>query len=429
MDSDRALRLRSPTVVDAVADAADAPPLDPDEAPTLKVPKVAPPAAPPPSAPPLRLWKVPPITARLRGPRAVSTAVALALLLLGNLVIQLDRRAWDIRSDGYWSLQRVQQCESLGSTPSVLFLGSSRVVYGVNAQAVDSAVQQQTGRSIQSCNAGMFGSTFEQDYFTFKRFLEDGYVPKLLVEDLREYNLNVNAAETADNSGLAFAGTLPLADISDLSTLSAHYGGGVNGTLAAADFVAGKLVPMYGDRIGLYQALCGASHIGPCGADLPNAGALAIARYEQSDTHGWVALRGISIATLTPAQLKVRASELRQFEGTEVQHFAIGGNQPDFLARMLALAHAHGVRVALVVSPLHPTFFSLFDSPADWPMILSYWSAFATAHGASFFNESRPAGFTDADWYDAEHLDAAGADKRAGLLASTVVAPLLAGAT
>ncbi|MGH2517602.1 MAG: hypothetical protein ACRDHP_18280 [Ktedonobacterales bacterium] len=411
-------RYRAPAPIDAL----DTQPLDASELPTLKVRKVAAPTAPPREPP---AWTN--RGARIRRPRVASTVVALALLLLGNLLIQLDRRAWDIRSDGYWSLQRVQQCESLGSTPSVLFLGSSRVVYGVNAQLIDSTVQQQTGSRILSCNAGMFGSTFEQDYFTFKRFIEDGYVPKLLVEDLREYNLNVNAAGTADSSGLAFAGTLPLADISDLSTLSAHYGGGVTSLLASADFVAGKLIPMYGDRIGLYQTVCGGTHIGPCGADLPNAGALAIARYEQSDTHGWVALHGISIATLTPAQVKVRASELRQFEGIEVQHFSIGGSQPDFLARMIALAQAHGVRVALVVSPLHPSFFTLFDSPTDWPSILSYWSTFAQSHGASFFDESRPVGFTDADWYDAEHLDAAGADKRAVLLAQTVVAPLLAG--
>ncbi|HLZ25613.1 MAG TPA: hypothetical protein VKQ30_26100 [Ktedonobacterales bacterium] len=406
-------------------DAQDTQPLDMDELPTRKVRRVVAPMLPPreplPASPASRQ--------RSLAPRwsAISTITALVLLVLANLLIQLDRRAWDIRSDGYWSLQRVQQCEALGRAPDVLFLGSSRVVYGVNAHLLDSLVQQQTGERSLSCNAGMFGSTFEQDYYTFKRFLEDGYVPKVLVEDLREYNLNMNASETADNSGLAFAGTLPLADISDLSTLSMHYGSGAHRILASADFVAVKLIPMYGDRIGLYKAGCNGSHIGPCGADLPNAGALAIARYQQSDQHGWVALTGVSIATLTPAQVKVRAVELRQFEGGEVQRFAIGGRQPDFLARMIALAKAYGVKVALVVSPLHQSFFTLFDRSTDWPAILSYWNTFAQAHDVAFFDESRPAGFTDADWYDAEHLNAAGADKRAYLLAESVVEPMLAG--
>jgi hypothetical protein len=413
-------------------DAWDTQPLGVDELPTLKTRTAAAPATPdtstaPPSEPlPARTFAPLARKPRTPAPRIISTVAALVLLVLVNLLIQLNRRTWDIRSDGYWSLQRVQQCESLGRSPDVLFLGSSRVVYGVNANLIDSLVQQQTGNQIVSCNAGMFGSTFEQDYYTFKRFIEDGDVPKVLVEDLREYNLNVNSSDPADNSGLAFAGTLPLADISDLSTLGAHYGSGLPRFLASADFVAGKLIPMYGDRIGLYEAVCGGSHVGPCGADLPNAGALAISRYQQSDAHGWVALNGISIATLTPAQVKIRAAELRQFEGGEVQNFAIGGQQPSFLARMIALAKAHGVQVALVVSPLHPSFFTLFDHPTDWPMILSYWSTFAQAHGVAFFNESRPVGFTDADWYDAEHLDAAGADKRAQLLAQTIVESLLA---
>ena len=366
-----------------------------------------------------------PVTTALRPtPRVIGTVGTVLLLLVVNLLVQINRRSWDIRSDGYWAIQRVQQCESLGRVPDVLFLGSSRVVYGVNTPLVDSIVNTDNGSQILSCNAGMFGSTFEQDYYTFKRFVEDGYVPKVLVEDLREYNLNAHAAETADNNGLAWAQTLPLLGVSDARAIASHYGG-AKGIAESANFVAGQLIPVYGDRIGLYQAACQGSAIGPCGADLPNAGALAIARYKQSDRQGWVPLNGVSIATLTPAQVKQRAVELQQFEGGQLQDFAIGGQQPTYLARMIELAQEHGVRVALTVSPLNSTFFTLFNRPSDWPVILAYWRSFAKAHGAAYFDESHPAGFTDADWYDSEHLNASGADKRAALLAHDVVEPLL----
>ncbi|WIG59290.1 MAG: hypothetical protein OJF49_002037 [Ktedonobacterales bacterium] len=360
-----------------------------------------------------------------RAPRVVATIGTLVLLVLVNVVLQMDRRAWDIRSDGYWSLERVQRCESLTMKPDVLFLGSSRVVYGVDARLVDTLAGQQLGRTVVSCNAGMFGSSFEQDYYTLKRFIEDGFVPKVLVEDLREYNLNAGAAIPADASFLPVYQALPLADLSDAKALSTHFGG--KGLLHMGDFIAGKLIPLYGDRIGLLEAICGSSQAGPCSQiPPPGAGDLAVSRYKAADANGWVPLNmGISIASLTPAQRQTRAAELQEIEGAQVANFTIGGAQPGYLAKLIALAQAHGIRVEMVVSPLHKTFFDLFQRPTDWPMIISYYQQFAAEHGATFYDESHPTGYTDADWYDAEHLTAAGAAKYAAFLAGSVVAPAL----
>jgi len=87
------------------------------------------------------------------------------------------------------------------------------------------------------------------------------------------------------------------------------------------------------------------------------------------------------------------------------------------------------VRVALVVSPLHPWFFSYFDQATDWTTIAAFWQAFGRQHGVSVFDASHLAGMTDDDWWDPEHLTMAGAIQYSTWLAQNIVGPLLLGAT
>src|SRR5262249_43606387 len=107
--------------------------------------------------------------------RLASIAISLAIVLLANVALQLTHRYWDAASDDYWGTHRIQQCESFGRRLDVLFLGSSRVVYGVRPALVDATVAAASGRRILSCNAAALGSTIEQDYYAFKRFVEDGF--------------------------------------------------------------------------------------------------------------------------------------------------------------------------------------------------------------------------------------------------------------
>src|SRR5258708_26035155 len=104
----------------------------------------------------------------LRRPRIASTCLTLLLLLAANLAIATNGRYWDAQSDGFWGLRRIAQCESLGSVPDVLFIGSSRTLYGVRPAQVDALMRRQNRRPIVSCNIGMLGSTLEQDYLTPK---------------------------------------------------------------------------------------------------------------------------------------------------------------------------------------------------------------------------------------------------------------------
>jgi hypothetical protein len=358
-------------------------------------------------------------------PRLPAAGIALIVVLLVNLALQLNARYWDAQSDGYWGLRRVRQCEALGRAPDALFLGSSRAMYGVNPAVVDATVAQGTGTHTLSCNAGILGSTIEQDYYTFKRMLEDGYTPRLLVENIWEQNLNVNAEVPADDKGDHIAQILRLADLDDAGALRAHFtkSGDPDGKMR--DFVADKTIPLYRDRAGLLWQLCGDLRAGPCDHASRPLDDNTISIYQRTTPQGWVPDTDATLGSRTPDQLAAKLAKDTTYFHSLLRNFVIGGHQPEYLARLLDLARSHGVRVVLITSPLHPSFFSYLDRPTDWALITGYLQNVAAAHGAAYYDESRAPGFTDDDFADQHHLSPMGATAFSAWLAAAVVGPEL----
>lgn len=367
-----------------------------------------------------------PMPSRARLWRLRSALVALALLLVVNLGLQANRRAFDIQSDTHWGLRRIQTCESLGRAPDVLFLGSSRTVYTSDAALVDRTVLARTGQRSLSCNAGILGSTLEQDYYTFKRFVEDGFAPRLVVENLWEYNLNINANPTADAEPAALEQIQSLADLGDAPALAERSGGWWRDAPGALDFAAQKVIPLYGDRIGLLRAGCGGLQVGPCGVDTAQITWLAIERYQQADAQGWVGVTDKSLANLSSDEQSALLAYMKSYYKKYNRDFVIGGRQMDYLAQMIALARAHGIEVRLAQPPLNALFFQkAWGKASDWTMITAYWSAFAARQGVPFYDQSQTPGYTDADFWDPTHLNAAGASKYSTWMAENVVLPIM----
>ncbi|HEX6122315.1 MAG TPA: hypothetical protein VFY89_04105 [Ktedonobacterales bacterium] len=358
-----------------------------------------------------------------RHPRAASVTVALLLLVLVNVVLQTQRRALDLASDDFWGLRRVQQCESLGRAPDVLYLGSSRTVYGVDAALID-ARDQQRGAETLGCNAATVGSTLEQDYYTLKRMIEDGKAPRLVVETLWEWNLNTQAARPADDAVDHFEQVLRLADLGDLPQLKERFGSGANDSSSAVDFALGKLVPMYGDRTGILRRLCGPARVGPCGENTSRLDPVMQRLYPTAHRQGWLPAPSQPISSLSSDEL-AQAEHSWTYLHDQVKDFTIGGAQPGYLERLLALARAHHIQVALVMTPLDSMYFSYFDSPADWPRIVAYWRAVAERAGVPLYDESHDASFTHQDFADPQHLSVHGALRFSNWLADHVVGPTL----
>lgn len=359
-----------------------------------------------------------------RPPALLSALVALALLVVLNAVLAIPaiRRPLDVASDGLSAYARLQRCESLGRTPDVLWLGSSRTLYSADAHQVD-ATMSALGHPTLSCNLGRMGANFQNDYYIFKRMIEDGVTPKLLVENLWENNLNVNAHPPPDGQGTNLLQVERLADLSDLSDFQQYLG--TRGLPAAPDYATDKLLPLYGERVGLLRTICGRVTLGPCGVNTDEWDPNTTQVYARSDDRGWTPMYG-SLASVPPEKLATQARTLFSSILPGTEHFVIGGHQPDYLAKMVALAKAHGVKVALVVTPVDPVYFQFFDrGVADWHMIIGYWQSFAAAHGVPFYDASQAPGYVPADFQDPHHVTASGAIKFSTWAARAIVAPAL----
>jgi hypothetical protein len=364
--------------------------------------------------------------------RIFSTLVALGVFLVANLVVQLNRPFFDAQSDGYFGLQRVQACESLGRVPDIIYLGSSRAVYGVSPNVIDTLVRQQTGKTTLGCNVATFGSTIDHDYYILKRLIDDGYAPKMVVENAWEYPLNLRASyqgsngySQADEESTTVDESAWIANVSDLPDLYQKFKAvplGLSKT-KLFNFLAERLIPLYGDRFGILRLLCHGSTIGPCGATLPGVDALSASRYESADRQGYVSLTGYSIANYSPSQ--IYHAEHGEFDyGPTLQNFTVGGHQINYLRMLLSMAQAHHIQVVLVTSPLNPIYFYYLHPVTDWQKkIVPFWNSIAAQYNIQYYDESHAKGYTNADWRDPEHLDSTGAFKFSTWIAMKIVIP------
>lgn len=370
-----------------------------------------------------------PVRHSRRHPRFRATLITLVVVLLLNGLPLAFRRPLDARSDTYEGVARVDACESLGRAPDVLYLGSSRTVYGIDASLVDGTIHQRTGQGVLSCNAATIGSTFEQDYYTLKRMIDDGYAPKAVVETLWEWNLNMGSSRTAQVATDHWGQIENLARLSDLPQLGTRFDTNRAGNPLeqAISFVAQKTIPLYGERIGIFKTLCGPVTAGPCGENVSQLDGTTEHVYTIAHKQGWVPAPGPAIGQMTAAQVADRKVHDWPYMNGLLQRFQIGGVEPTYLDKLLTLAQQHHIQVALVSPPLSQYFWTYFHGPTSWQTITAYWQGIARAHGVAFYDESRDPGYSDLDFVDPQHLSPRGAKVFSNWLARSVVAPMLAG--
>lgn len=352
------------------------------------------------------------------------TVVLLLLFVIANLGVQLNRRYFDVLSSGGNGLEadlaKIHECESFGRAPGVLYMGSSRAEDGVDPSLIDTLINTHIGGNLLGCNIAMSGSTFASDYFAFKRMVEDGYVPKLIVENLFEFNINANGF--SDTYAPATYHNTWLTDLSDLPALWREYPNRY-AKLSLVGYVTGKLIPVYGDRYGILKLLCHGSDIGPCATPLPGVAWQDQSYYTRNPLLGWRPVNDVTLADhLTSAQQQSLASEIQMFRSDYLRDFQLINGDPPYLTKIVQLAQQHHVKVALVVSPLHQMYRDLL-TPQQWSAIMAYWQSFAQRHDAAFYNQSLVVGYTNADFNDPHHLSVAGAEKFSTWLAANVVTP------
>jgi hypothetical protein len=400
-------------------------------------PSAAPvPAAPSAASPSLPIAPAPAVAgaARVRTWRVASSAMTVVLFILMNGLLQLDRRYFDLVSQdsSYPALPHVQACESLGRPPDVLYLGSSLALHGVAPGIADAAVRQSTGRMTLGCNAGVDAASYVTNYFVLSRMIEDGYKPRMVVYVVNEAGLTTEGPDPQEA-----VNALWLAGLQDAELLQPPLASGPSGWPGRAAFYASKLIPLYGDRVGVAKSVAVGALSAVCllrpPADPCHAQAKPAPLVEANgqvilpaDRQGWVGLSGISLATVGP---QVIAQNLPPC-GASCPRWAVyqQGRQLEYFKDTLALARANRVPVALVISPRPQAFFAhFFGTSANWATVTTFYRTTANAYGATFYDASHAPGYTNADFADSWHLTVSGAAIFSNWLGDHVVGPLAAG--
>jgi hypothetical protein len=359
-----------------------------------------------------------------RRPLWYATSICILLFIATNMLVQTQRHMLDLAGDTFYGYQRIQRCESLGRVPDILYMGSSRTVYGIMPGMIDTLVRRQTGSATLGCNLGMFGSDFEQDYYLLKHMLADKYVPHMVIETLWEYPLNMTppSGMTADDRDFNVQEVMRLAALEDLPTVRDHMPSGFDGIPAAIDFITQHIIPLYAERTGIARTLCGDMRLGPCEMATSELAPSQANDYLHADRQGWIA-HIESMPDVLPATDALQYTHF--FHEGYTGHFTLGGRQPAYLQRMIALAQANNIQIVLVMPPIHPSYLTYFDHPDDWPAIIAFFQQFASEHSVSFYDQSTVLGYTSADFFDPNHLNAMGAERFSTWLSEQVIVPRL----
>jgi pheromone shutdown protein TraB len=90
------------------------------------------------------------------------------------------------------------------------------------------------------------------------------------------------------------------------------------------------------------------------------------------------------------------------------------------LAEMIEIAGKQGIRVALVTTPVLPTF-SKFMEPARWERVQQDIRLLASRPGVSYFNYLNDSRFDEHDFEDSDHLNVSGAEKLSLILDREII--------
>jgi hypothetical protein len=361
--------------------------------------------------------------------------MTLLLFVLVNGFLQLDRRYFDLWSQdsSYPALPHVDVCESLGRAPDVLYIGSSLALHGISPSIVDSTVHQSTGHTSVGCNAGVDDASMVTSYFVLRRMIEDGYIPRMVVDVINENWLTSDQGDAQEAVNAHW-----LAGVQDMALLPPTFGTARKNWLGAvlerADFYGSKLLPLYGDRIGLAASFNDTVAKAVCKrqpADNPCHARYTPGPYVESngqviqpaDRQGWVALTGTSLATSGPQVVATYFPPCSAPCPTWIvnQH----SYQVAYLNMTIALARANHIAIALVISPRAPVFFPhTYGTNANWASVPAFYQSLADRYGVPFYDASHASGYTDADFADSWHLTAEGAAIFSVWLGNHVIVPL-----
>lgn len=330
---------------------------------------------------------------------------ALGCFVLAQLGLSLTVALWlpQLRDPNHaLKADRLKQRMAGPERPlTVVMLGSSRTLYGLQGQSLETPLTRKMGRPVVMFNFGLSGAGPLTELLTLRRLLADGVRPDLLLVEVLPPLL---------------AGQIPFLDAMPqrhpASSLRAQelslvkrYGGSYQQGLRRA---WGKcwLLPCYHHRFALVSSL------------FPSL----LPYNDRLDGY-----RGINDSGDLPAMYKAAqrpvalAAAAREYE-TYLHGFRLGGGGPQALEELVQLCRREGVPVALVVMPEGPAFRSWYRGQS-WREIQDFLAGLSRRYAVPVVNAHE--WLAEDDFVDSHHMLPWGGARFSERLGREAIVPLL----
>jgi len=224
---------------------------------------------------------------------------------------------------------------------SVVMIGSSRTAFGLDAELVSTRLSSQQGRPVVVYNFGLHGAGPCATLLSFRRLLEDGIRPDLLLIEVLPFRLGENLAVDLDETYLPTV-ALRYDELPLVQRLA-----GRQRRLSRFDWWLGWCVPCYHHRFALVShAIPTLLHY----LDRAN-------RFQAMDRSGWVPL---SATAARPRQVMERGNWQDNVLG--LHDFRSASPAAIALEEILRMARAHDIRTAIVFMPERSDLRSCYDA-------------------------------------------------------------------
>jgi hypothetical protein len=301
--------------------------------------------------------------------------------------------------------RRLQACARSGGGRrplTILMLGSSRTVFGLDARGVERHVRRQLGRPVVVYNFGVAAVGPLREYLYLERLLAEGFRPDLVLIEVMPPFL---VGQSRDAFELRYL--RPTFLTGQEPAVLAECGFCLPGW---DDFRwQSRLVPWYAYRFAFLNWFAPAW--------LP--GGVRDYCVEGADDWGWV---HPPLENPTPAQSQVGRYHARQQYGELLRHFRLGPAPSRALRKVLDCCRAHGIPAALVLMPEGEAFRSWYPRPG-WEQVEALLAGLCREYGVPLVNARR--WVAEHDFPDSHHLLAAGATRFSARLGTEFLIPWL----
>jgi hypothetical protein len=321
-------------------------------------------------------------------------------------MLLLTRWMPGVRNPGYGpKLQRLEalQARHPRGTLTVVVIGTSRTLFGLDGKLAESLLEQNLGRPVNVCNFGVCSATYFTHLLNLRRLLSDGHRPDFLILEVfpAMHHRGFPLYDTAET----FVPTASLRDW-ELSYLARY---ARDRKVIRCEWWLQWLSSVHTYRQNLLSRL------------VPSwQRRLQPQHQAEGDAWGW---RPLPREMYTPAQAAKAQVKTREVYSGTLQQLDPGGDPLELLTSILELCRSEQISTGMLLMPEGPTFRSLYG-PGKLEQSQRILDGLSHHFEIPFINAQSWVE-DEADYLDSHHLLVPGAEAFTRRLACEALPPLL----